>query len=110
MMTRRKMLGVLAGTTAALTCNQLSATGSPCARRLGIGMHSYGFHWRAAKEKNSGAKFSDALEFLVYAHQLGAGGVQVAIGSKDAEFARRIKTKAEEHQMYFEAQFSLPAN
>lgn len=104
------MLGVLAGTTAALTCNQLSAADRPFAKRLGIGMHSYGFHWRAAKEKHAAAKFSDALEFLEYAHQLGAGGVQVTIGAKDTEYARRIKTKAEEHQMYFEAQFALPAN
>jgi len=110
MMTRRKMLGVLAGTTAALASNQFSAAEKPRAKRLGIQMHSYGFHWRAAKEKNAGAKFSDALEFLEYAHQLGAGGVQVAIGAKDAEFARRIKAKADERGMYFEAQFSLPAN
>src|ERR1051325_10654909 len=49
-------------------------------KRLGIGMHSYGFHWKAAKERHPAAKFSDALEFLEYARQLGAGGVQVAIG------------------------------
>jgi sugar phosphate isomerase/epimerase len=110
MMTRRKMLGVLAGTTAALACNQLSGAPRPSAKRFGIGMHSYGFHWRAAKEKHAGAKFSDALEFLEYAHQIGAGGVQVTIGAKETEYARRIKAKAAEYGMYFEAQFSLPAN
>jgi len=71
-------------------------------------MHSYGFHWRAAKENPASAKFRDAFEFLKYAHELGAGGVQVSIGAQDSAYARRIKAFAADHEMYFEAQFGLP--
>lgn len=98
-MTRRTALSVLA---AAASMPVLGAPGSR-AKRMGVGMHSYGFHWRAAK-------FRDALAFLKYAHQIGAGGVQVNIGAKDSAYARRIKGFAEERHLYFEAQFTLPKN
>jgi len=80
----------------------------PPRKRLGIGMHSYGFHWRAARDKSAGAKFSDALEFLRYAKQIGAGGVQVTIGAKDSAYAARLRNEAESSGMYFEAQSTLP--
>ena len=75
---------------------------------IGIGMHSYGYQWRAAKQKPNGAKFHDALTFLQYAHQLGAAGVQVAIGDNDRAYAQRIKAEVETRGLYFEAQFQLP--
>jgi sugar phosphate isomerase/epimerase len=84
------------------------AASPPPRRRLGIGMHSYGFHWKAAKEGHAGAKFSDAREFLNYAHQLGAGGVQVSIGAKDSAYAKTLRSDAERFGMYFEAQTTLP--
>ncbi len=108
-MTRRRMLA-LTGAAA------MSMVGAPAAlaaissqpKRLGIGMHSYGFHWRAAKEKHPKTRFTDALEFLRYARDLGAGGVQVAIGEKDQTYARAIREEWEKHGLYFEAQFALP--
>jgi sugar phosphate isomerase/epimerase len=70
-------------------------------KSLGIGMHSYGFHWKAGP-------FNDALSFLEYAHGLGAGGVQVSIGQRDAAYTRKLRDKCEEWAMYLEAQASLP--
>jgi 3-oxoisoapionate decarboxylase len=105
-MTRRTALGVLAGAAASLACAPLLAAGR--SQRMGIGMHSYGFHWRAAKEKPASARFRDAFEFLKYAHELGAGGVQVTIGAQEPAYAQRIRSFAVEHDMYFEAQFGLP--
>jgi len=75
---------------------------------LGIGMHSYGFHWKAARDEPAKAPFSDALDFLEYCHRLGAGGVQVAISSKEKDYPSRIRAKAEAYGMYFEGQLSLP--
>ena len=108
-MSRRNALGVLAGAAPSIASAPVFAA-APALRpkRTGIGMHSYGFHWRAAKENPASAKFSDAFEFLKYAHQIGAGGVQVTIGAKDSAYAQRIKSFAEEREMYFEAQFTLP--
>jgi len=70
-------------------------------KRLGIGMHSYGFHWRAKR-------FDDALTFLEHAHKLGAGGVQVSIGQRDAAYTRKLRERCEEWGMYLEAQAGLP--
>lgn len=78
------------------------------AKRMCVGMHSYGFHWRAARENARTAKFTDAFGFLKYAMQIGAGGVQVAIGDKDVAYAQRIGAFAEENGLSFEAQFLLP--
>jgi 3-oxoisoapionate decarboxylase len=105
-MTRRTALGVLAGAVTSLGCAPVFAAAR--ARRMGIGMHSYGFHWRAAKENPASVKFRDAFEFLQYAHELGAGGVQVTIGAQEPAYAGRIRSFTEEHEMYFEAQFALP--
>ena len=110
-MARRSALSVLAGGLASIAYAPLfAATTALRPKRIGIGMHSYGFHWRAGKENAASAKFSDAFEFLKYAHQIGAGGVQVTIGAADrnSAFAQRIKGFAREHEMYFEAQFALP--
>src|ERR1043165_5123865 len=76
--------------------------------RLGIGMHSYGAHWKLAGEKGPKAPFRDALGFLEYARELGAGGVQVTIAPRDLEFARRIRARAETSGIYFEGQLSMP--
>lgn len=110
--TRREMLRLVAGGIGMMVGSRSSPLqGAPVAARLarlGIGMHSYGFQWRAAREGRSGAKFHDAITFLDYARELGAAGVQVAIGDKDRAYARTIKSKAEKHALYFEAQFQLP--
>ncbi|MEW6303470.1 MAG: TIM barrel protein [Verrucomicrobiota bacterium] len=73
---------------------------------LGIGMHSYGVAWRAAR--SAGAKFTGALSFLEYAHSLGAAGVQVVLRPEEQKDAGRIRERAGELGMYFEGQFSLP--
>jgi sugar phosphate isomerase/epimerase len=92
----------------ALSASSLVAADISARKRLGIGMHSYGFHWKAGKDKHPQARFSDALEFLKYAKQLGAGGVQVAIGAKDSAYAKELRAEAESSGMYFEAQATLP--
>jgi 3-oxoisoapionate decarboxylase len=109
-MTRREMLRRLAAGIPAVVAgpSMFSAENQPPRKRLGIGMHSYGAHWKAGKEKHPRAQFSDALEFLEYAHRIGAGGVQVTIGAKDSAYARRIRERTEAHGMYFEGQLGLP--
>ena len=72
-------------------------------KRLGIGMHSYGFHWKAQR-------FHDALTFLEYAHSIGAGGVQVTIGQRDLAYTRKLRERCEAWDMYLEAQASLPSD
>jgi sugar phosphate isomerase/epimerase len=105
---RRSALRFLAGAVPLISTAAVLSAERSSGKRLGIGMHSYGFHWRAAREKHHLAKFSDAQEFLDYAHRIGAGGVQVAIGGKDYAYAAEIREQSERNEMYFEAQCSLP--
>ena len=110
LVTRRELLKRLAAATGMIAGAPLLSAAEISAgrKRLGIGMHSYGFHWQAGRDQSPQAKFSDALDFLEYCHTLGAGGVQVTIRSRDKEYAQKIRAKAEKYAMYFEGQLSLP--
>jgi sugar phosphate isomerase/epimerase len=108
-MSRRHALALLgAALPFAFVPSSLFAAEPLARKRMGLGMHSYGFNWKAAKENSPSVKFSDALEFLKYAKQLGAGGVQVTIGAKDSAYAKKLRSEAETSGMYFEAQSILP--
>src|SRR5687767_3548525 len=72
---------------------------------IGIGQHSYSVQtWRAG----SGAKFTNALTFLEYAHSIGAAGVQVAIRPDEQPRAAKIRARCEELNAYFEGNIVLP--
>jgi sugar phosphate isomerase/epimerase len=51
----------------------------------------------------------DTLEFLEHAYELGAGGIQMQLTSRDPDYIRKFRTRAGELGMYFEAMASLPA-
>jgi sugar phosphate isomerase/epimerase len=51
---------------------------------------------------------SDTLEFLEHANTLGAGGIQMPLTSRQPEYVRKLRARAEELGMYFEAIASLP--
>ena len=108
-MTRRKMLGLVAGATPLLAAvpSLLGAEDSP-RKRLGVCTYSYNLHWKAAREGNPRARFKDPIEFLEYCHQLGAGGIQVAIGPREAGYLPRLRARAEALGMYLEGESSLP--
>ena len=48
------------------------------------------------------------LEFLEYAHSLGAGGVQCALSTVDPEYGRKVRARAEQLGMYLEVMGPLP--
>ena len=51
----------------------------------------------------------DTLEFLEHANALGAGGIQMPLTSREPDYIRKLRARAEELGMYFEAIASLPA-
>jgi hypothetical protein len=56
----------------------------------------------------SKSPFHDPLTFLEYAHSIGAGGVQVGIGARDADYTRKLRERTEALGVYLEGQTSLP--
>src|SRR5207245_10964366 len=82
--TRREMLGLIAGAAPALcVAPSVFGAGSAGRQHLGVCSYSYNLHWKAAREGHPKARFKDPLEFLEYSPQLGAAGGQVAMGSWD---------------------------
>ena len=108
-MNRREFISTGAGAVLAFAATPLVAA-QPGRRsdRLGIGMHSYSIQWSAVAKDGAKQPFSDALSFLEYARDIGAGGVQVTMTGKDLEFARKVRAQAESCNMYFEGQLSMP--
>jgi sugar phosphate isomerase/epimerase len=50
----------------------------------------------------------DTYEFLEHANDLGAGGIQMPLTSKEPDYARKLRGRAEQLGMYFEAIGNLP--
>ena len=108
-MTRRKMLGAVAAAVPLLgTAPFLFGAERATGKRLGVCAYSYSLHWKAVREGQPNGHFKDTLTFLDYCHELGAGGVQVGVASKEQDYAAKIRARAEGYQMYFEGQVSLP--
>src|SRR5207245_9029843 len=109
LMTRRQMLGPVGGAMPlGGIASDLLGAGHRGRRRLGVCTYSYNIHWKAAGDGHPQGRFKDTIEFLEYCHQLGAGGVQIGVGSRDADYPKKLRAKAEAYEMYFEGQASLP--
>jgi sugar phosphate isomerase/epimerase len=52
----------------------------------------------------------EPIGLLEYCQRLGAGGIQVPIGARDEDYARRLHGKAEELGMYLEGIAALPVD
>jgi sugar phosphate isomerase/epimerase len=103
------MLGTLAGAVPILwVTTNLFGADNLRRKRLGVCTYSYNIHWKAAREGHPKVRFKDTIGFLEYCHELGAGGVQIAVGSRDADYPTKLRAKAEAYEMYFEGQASLP--
>ena len=110
-MTRRRLLGLLAGAVGGTGISPVlsQSTGkTPVLRsRLGVCIDSYGIA-RGSAGKVAVAGFRDALAFLEFCHQRGAGGIQIRIDPGMAGGPAKLRSKAESYGMYVEGQGSLP--
>jgi sugar phosphate isomerase/epimerase len=87
-MTRRTLL--LSGAAAA-------ASAAPPRSRMGLATTSFAIR-----------RPRMTLEFLELAHSLGAGGVQCAISTVEPDYARKVRARAEQLDMYIEVMGPLP--
>jgi sugar phosphate isomerase/epimerase len=89
-MNRRTFLATAAGAWAAAAAEPRS--------KMGIAVTSY----------LSFARPKDNLEFLEHANTLGAGGIQMPLTSREPDYIRKLRARADGFGMYFEAIASLP--
>ncbi len=78
-------------------------------RRKRLGVVQYSFALRLAAERAAGKTgLADPLTFLEHCHDLGAGGVQISLGTRDSDYLATLRKKAEAHGMDMEATIRLP--
>ena len=100
-MTRRRFMAAAAAAAGA----GVTLAVEPAAARpetpvhAAMGVNLYSFHYRQIKS---------AYPFLEYGHALGAGGVQTELDSLDPAYLAKLRRRADELGMYFEAIAELP--
>jgi sugar phosphate isomerase/epimerase len=104
-LTRRQMLAACVAAVQGLAAQKQPPTDPP---RLGVVIHSYGVRSAVSRQRRDKVPFSDPVVFLDHCRQLGAAGVQVAIGARDAEYSARLRQHVEAARMYLEGIVRLP--
>ncbi len=80
----------------------------PAARsKMGVVIHSYMLRQAADRESKS-PPLSDPLTFIEHCHKNGAGGVQVSIGKRDADYVRKLLDRLEATGMFLEGSIAIP--
>lgn len=78
-------------------------------RRMRLGLVQYSFALRLSAERAAGKTgLMDPLAFLENCFELGAGGVQLSLGTRDADYLAALRKKAERHGMNLEGTIRLP--
>ena len=110
-MNRREMLFSIAGGLTAATAGNLTkvyAAGQTRKSRLGIADFSYNIRLKAERAGRAKRSLGDPLNFLEHCHNIGAGGIQMNIGTRDKDYIRKLRQKAEAFDMFIEGSTSLP--
>jgi 3-oxoisoapionate decarboxylase len=104
MPTRREFLAAAGAATAGL-----AGAGEQAAGRLGVVIHSHGIR-RAHRPTADAPDIADPIAYLEYCAELGARGVQTALGVRDDAYLERLRARAGQLRTYVEGIVSLPKN
>jgi 3-oxoisoapionate decarboxylase len=92
--------------------NALPAPAEDSPRRTSMGLVVYcrGIRRSWLRQRDPEFDLFEPLTFLKHCHQLGAGGIQVSLGTPDAGTAGSLRTFAEQHDLFIEAIVNPPRN
>jgi sugar phosphate isomerase/epimerase len=76
---------------------------------LGVVAYCRGLLAQAEKHRNPKADLFEPFSFLEHCRRLGAGGMQLPLGTRDEAYARRLRRQAAEWGMYVEGCVAAPA-
>jgi sugar phosphate isomerase/epimerase len=110
-MNRREVLFSITGGLTAATVGNLKrvyGAGQSSKSRLGIANFSYNIRLREERSRAVKGGLNDPLNFLEHCNKIGAGGIQTNIGTRDKNYTRRLRQKAEAFDMFVEGSISLP--
>ncbi len=110
---RRTALTQIAGWAAVATLpKRAPAAEENSPRRTGLGLVLYtcGIRRKFMQAMNPQVDLYEPLTFLKHCHELGAGGIQAALGTLDANRIRVVRDYAEQHEMFIDGIVSPPRN
>jgi sugar phosphate isomerase/epimerase len=108
-LSRREFLVGGVGTLGAACVGKAAGADTPRERcGLGIVEHSYAVRAAADRARGGGGGIKDPLVFLDHARALGAGGIQMALGARDAAYVAKLREAAEAGGLYIEGSSALP--
>ena len=94
----------ITGLAAGVSASELFSVEKEPHRKLGIAISSYAIRSRSFRKQG----FRDPIRFVDFCHQRGAGGVQLPIGARDKDYARKLRKSIEKIGMFLEASMSTP--
>lgn len=110
---RRDTLRLATGAVAAVILpREQRAAAAAAAPRTGLGLVTYclGLRQRAEKRRDPAVDLFEPLTFLDHCRQLGAGGIQTALGVRDAAYTTRLRERAEQAGMFVEGIVGPPGD
>lgn len=78
--------------------------------RFGIAEASYMQRRYAKLESKTYPAFTNSLEMIEYSASVGFGGMQFSVRGWDKDYAKKVRTRVEELDVFLEGQISLPKN
>ena len=112
-MNRRELLlsitGGLSASVLGAPAGLLGAT-APKKTQLGVCIHSYMIRPAAERSGAKGGAFAEPMNFLEHCHRLGAGGIQVGLGTRDETYTSKLRRQAEAYEMFIEGIADLPGD
>jgi sugar phosphate isomerase/epimerase len=78
-------------------------------KRPHLGVVQYSYALRLSADRAAGKPgFRDPLTFVEHCHELGAGGLQIGIGTHEKEYLARLRKKLDAYGMDLEGEVRLP--
>lgn len=111
-MHRREFVRSLAGSLSATALAATTGSGYPADRgrsEMGVVIYCLGIRNRAERQRGGQPSLNDPLNFLETCQTLGAGGIQMPLGVREAEDASRLRQAAEKYRMFIEGIARLPS-
>ena len=96
-------------TAAALPLAQAFSAAADAEKHTRLGVVQYSYAIRLSADRAAGRTgFSDPLAFVEHCHELGAGGVQIGIGTRDKDYLAGLRKKLDAYGMNLEGSIRLP--
>jgi len=75
---------------------------------LGLVIYTLALRRKAMQGERPKQDLFEPRAYLDYCHSLGASGVQLPLGARDADYSRKLREQAQQYGMYIEGMIGMP--